>query len=189
MQAPKVGGVTLLSSWGSRGRRLVTTIVEVAAPAERRASPPAQRGLHGGEVFWTIGQFPELDHLDAGQRAELLRRVPWWTYPQIILVALFGGAAGAGVLAAIAFEAVGARVAVAAFVVVGASAALWIYLVLLRRVRGAMRKEVAAGFLGRRPPFCFGCGYDLRVVGDERCPECGREILGGAEPDRDMPVP
>ncbi len=29
---------------------------------------------------------------------------------------------------------------------------------------------------GRRPPKCFGCGYDLRGTPGESCPECGRKI-------------
>jgi hypothetical protein len=48
-------------------------------------------------VPWTIGQFPELNHLDARQRAELVRRLPWWTYSMIICEALVaGGAVGVG---------------------------------------------------------------------------------------------
>jgi predicted Zn-ribbon and HTH transcriptional regulator len=69
--------------------------------------------------------------------------------------------------------------AVAVFVVAEGGAAVWLYQVVLQRVRAAMRTEIAEGFLGRRPPFCFGCGYDLRAFTDDRCPECGRPILGG----------
>src|SRR5205085_7611709 len=125
------------------------------------------------------GQFPELDHLDPGERAELLRRVPWWTYPQIILLALVGAAGPSGVVAVIAYGAAGASVAVAAFAVTAVPTAVAAYLLVLRRVRGAMRKEFAAGFLGRGPPFCFGCGFDWRAFVDVRCRVCGRRAHPG----------
>jgi hypothetical protein len=133
-------------------------------------------------MVWTIGQFPELDHLEPQARAKLLRRVPWVTYPQMILLAVVGAVAAAGSAALIAYALFGSeRTAVVAFVLVEASAAAGLYQVVLRRVRAAMRAEIAAGFLGRRPPFCFGCGYDLRGFSDGRCPECGRPILGPTE--------
>jgi hypothetical protein len=131
-------------------------------------------------MFWTIGQFPELDHLEPAQRATLLRRVPWWTYPQMAILAAVGAAGIAGAAAAIAYGVTGSeRAAVAVFVVAEGAAAVALYQVVLQRVRRAMRAEIAEGFLGRRPPFCFGCGYDLRAFTDDRCPECGRAILGG----------
>ena len=130
-------------------------------------------------MLWTIGQFPELDHLDPGQRARLLRRVPWWTYPQMAILAAVGAASIAGAAAAITYGVVGSStVAATAFVFVEVPAALGLYQVVLQRVRRAMRTEIAAGFRDQRPPFCFGCGYDLRAFSDDRCPECGRPILG-----------
>ena len=129
-------------------------------------------------MLWTIGQFPELDHLDPAQRKELLRRVPWWMYPQMAILAAVGAAGIAGAAAAVTYGVAGSeRAAVAVFVVAEGASAVALYQVVLQRVRRAMRAEIAEGFSGRRPPFCFGCGYDLRAFTDDCCPECGRMVV------------
>jgi hypothetical protein len=66
---------------------------------------------------------------------------------------------------------------------VAASAAVYIYLAELNRLRTTMRAEIAKAFAGQRPPFCFACGYDLRACDAPRCPECGKPTGEIAEPD------
>ena len=130
-------------------------------------------------MHWTIGQFPELDHLAPDERAALLRRVPWWTYPVVIVRAAVGALVFGG-SAVLALSVVRARTHVVfiAFVAVTAVAAVALYLQELNALRRAVRREVAEGFRGRRPPFCFGCGYDLRACRTSLCPECGRDVTG-----------
>jgi hypothetical protein len=135
-------------------------------------------------MLWSIGQFPELDHLDPRERTRLLRRVPWWTYPMIVLLSVIVGALAGVVTAFIVADSWGRPAGAATFAVMAAVVAALIYYRLLCRLRFEMRKEIAAGFLGRRPPFCLACGYDLRASCEDRCPECGGalapEIIGAA---------
>ncbi len=130
----------------------------------------------GYGMFWTIGQFPELDHLDAQQRRAVLAQVPWWTYPvmvsRAILLGTLLGVAGGMLVSAWARS----RVVGVGFVPVGVLVAVVDYLGSLRRTRMAMRGEIVAGFRDQRPPFCFECGYDLRGSDAGRCPECGWAI-------------
>ena len=130
-------------------------------------------------MIWTIGQFPELDHLAPEQRAALLARVPWWTYPLLIFGSLIQGV----LLGALSFgytyllvRSVQAAGIAASAITLAASIGLYLY--RLKRIRADMRRTLADAFLGERPPFCLECGYDLRASKESRCPECGVAIPG-----------
>jgi hypothetical protein len=130
-------------------------------------------------MIWTIGQFPELDHLKPAERAALLARVPRWTYPLLIAGSLVQGLLLGGLAFAYTFwMARSYRLATLTGVVVAAAAAAALYLRQLGRVRAEMRGTLADAFIGQRPPFCFECGYDLRASNETRCPECGATISG-----------
>ena len=127
-------------------------------------------------MIFTLGQFPELDHLDPDQRAQVLGRVPWWTYPVLV-----GRSVVIGLVAMILLVAPWAgdifgraanTICLAAIIAVGVGA----YFAQLRRLRGVVRRSIAAHFRRRRPPFCFACGYDLHAFTGPRCPECGGGI-------------
>lgn len=131
-------------------------------------------------MLWTIGQFPELDHLGEDQRAAVLAQVPWWTYPLIVARSVLSAAVVGAIAAGVAARRVSVAAAAALFVAVAGGLATCFYLLQLRRVRVAMRHSIAEGFRGRRPPFCLACGYDLRgSAGTVLCPECGGAIDGG----------
>jgi hypothetical protein len=130
-------------------------------------------------MIWTIGQFPELNHLAPEQRAALLARVPWWTYPLLIVGSLIQGVLlGALVLAYTYLVNRSMRAASMAGAVIALGATVALYLYRLKRIRADMRHTLAAAFVDERPPFCLQCGYDLRASDATRCPECG-----GALPD------
>jgi hypothetical protein len=131
-------------------------------------------------MIWTIGQFPELDHLEPAQRAALLARIPWWTYPLVIAGSLVQGLLLGGVGLAYTYlvsRSMRAAGVTAAVVTIAASVGLYLY--RLTRIRADMRRTLADAFLGERPPFCLECGYDLRASNATHCPECGKPI-----PDR-----
>ena len=128
-------------------------------------------------VLWTIGQFPELDHLDAGSRAEVLRRVPWWTYPLIVMRAILGAGLLAGVVGGIPVKSFDPRAAMVGSFAIGVIVAVPFYSFQLSRLRVELRKEIAKSFRGKQPPFCFGCGYDLRGANSTSCPECGQPVV------------
>jgi hypothetical protein len=132
-------------------------------------------------MVWLISQFPELDHLEADQRAQVLARVPWWTYPlvtasAIVPAILLSAAIGACV-------AIGLRSIAAAIIIVPltATTAIGLYAYQLSRLRTTMRRAIADAFRGERLPFCFECGYNLRDSDAARCPECGGPVHGGAD--------
>jgi hypothetical protein len=124
-------------------------------------------------MYWLISQFPELDHLEPHQRAQLLARMPRWTYPMITARAAAGALlvwAGIAVQLGRAYD----LTTLAILSTVAAMAiACAIYLNELNQLRKAMRKAISEAFQTERPPFCFKCGYDLRQSSDTLCPECG----------------
>jgi uncharacterized membrane protein len=128
-------------------------------------------------MIWTIGQFPELDHLKPAERAALLARVPWWTYPLLIVGSLIQGLVLGGICLGYSYavtRSFNTSGIVGLVITVVAAVALYHY--RLGRVRADMRRTLADAFLGERPPFCFNCGYDLRASKETRCPECGTEV-------------
>lgn len=130
-------------------------------------------------MYWLISQFPELEHLERRQRAQVLAHVPWWTYPvmvaRAVLPALFLGAITAGLLAA----GFGSDAAAFGAVPVAGAVAMFFYRYQLARLRTAMRQTILEALRGERLPFCFKCGYNLRDSIADRCPECGSPVLGG----------
>jgi hypothetical protein len=129
-------------------------------------------------MLWSIGQFPELRHLDPAQRKQVLRRVPWWTYPLMMVLSMMAGLPVA-IAATLLLSNDSAATGIFIFLFTMALAGLCLYQYQLRRLRTAMRRAIQDGFAGQRPPFCFGCGYDLRGVRSDACPECGSPLAGG----------
>ena len=122
-------------------------------------------------MFWLISQFPELDHLDPEQRAKVLSRAPWWTYPLII-----GRSFAPGAIVIPLGLCCTVHLAITIPVAVGL--AFWMYLRQINRLRTEMRAEIMEQYIGDRPPICLECGYDLRGSAADRCPECGAIIPG-----------
>jgi hypothetical protein len=140
----------------------------------------AGRHWRGGRgMLWKVSQFPELEHLEPGQRAAVLRRVPWWTYWVMVVRAYLLGSMIATVVGAVGLRGLPWALTIVTVVVVGVTTGVWYYLRQIGDLRGRMREQIAIEFSGRRPPFCFGCGYDLRGSGGETCPECGARADGG----------
>ncbi len=123
---------------------------------------------------WTIGSLPELGHLPDRERRALLRScVSWRTYG-----AIAGRSAFAGLVAMVVAAAtlpgstpmsVSASLGGAALLL--AAAATWQYSIF--RIRIALRSELLRGLRGTMLPVCLRCGYDLRAIRADRCPECG----------------
>lgn len=126
-------------------------------------------------MHWTIGQCPELDHLDPVERANALQLVPWDFYPTVILKSFICGIFAGGV-AILIFEAMAPVVDLLCSGALAIVAMVNWYLHDLKKVRMALRKEVVKAFKGQRPPFCLSCGYDFRNLTSDACPECGHRI-------------
>ena len=134
-------------------------------------------------MYWLINQFPELDHLEPDQRAHVLARIPWWTYPLLAASAVIPAIILGGLIAAwLAFDASSTTAAIVS-IPIAATAAIALYARQLSRVRTAMRTVIAEAFRDQRLPFCFHCGYNLRDSTAARCPECGHPVHAGAPAD------
>ncbi len=131
-------------------------------------------------MIWSVTQFPELQHLTEAQQRHVLRSLPRFFHARVAL-----GAAVGGLAASILFVGglgsqelinpmVNPMVTGVVLIVVAALVGCSIHLCLIALVRKSMRGHLVACFSGQRPPFCFHCGYDLREITEERCPECGK---------------
>jgi len=134
-------------------------------------------------MYWLIRHFPEFGYLDPAQRAQVLRRIPWWTYPIMIARSFAGGILGALILM-VPFVSISpirssglATLFAAASMSLFAGFSIAFYIMQMRSLRIALRKAIADGFRGEHPPFCFACGYDLRAATTAVCSECGRPTI------------
>lgn len=55
-------------------------------------------------------------------------------------------------------------------------------IVFLIPIRPALRRRIRMILRERGATICLGCGYDVRALAGDRCPECG-ERIGDAELD------
>lgn len=127
-------------------------------------------------MYWTIGSFPELEHLAPHERAQVMQRVPWWIYlaivgRYIIPAALIGAIVAVGI-----FQEVHAA-GWPAFLVTMIGALILGYAYELRRLRRSLQRTIIEAFRGQRLPFCIACGYDLRAATSGTCPECGAGVM------------
>jgi hypothetical protein len=132
---------------------------------------------------WLISQFPELDSLEPQQRTHLLSQLPWWTYPQIAVRAVFIALCIVIIIGGLAVEWIGLKQTLIVCAVLEVVFAAMFYHRQLTTLRSFMRLEIAKAFEGQRPPFCFRCGYDLRGSTQAACPECGKPIEPGPPAD------
>lgn len=136
-------------------------------------------------LIWRIGQFPELEHLDARERAAVLRRVRWWVYPVVFVVSA-GAAVIAlyvcGVTCMMALLMEWSPVASVAVVMSALAAFCATWLGQMGTIRRAMRDEIQRLAREGSSPLCLACGYDLRGSPGPNCPECGETIYGRSGP-------
>src|SRR6185295_13208104 len=111
-------------------------------------------------MIWLPRQFPELAHLDTDQRAAVLRRIPIWTIPMMIIRAGVGGfiwaclafAGGAmfysQVTGTFAMDRSAEDMVVLTAFFVLAGGGILSYLRQLKHIRAEMRAEIAEGFRG-----------------------------------------
>lgn len=132
-------------------------------------------------MIWRIGQFPELEHLDAEDRRAVLRNVRWWVYPLLLLRAFTCAVlamVGLGLMSVLLFgiwdmpvPAIPTGLLTLIFLVIA-------YLYQINSVRRTMRAEIRELVARCGSPLCLSCGYDVRGSPGSRCPECGAPIVG-----------
>jgi hypothetical protein len=128
---------------------------------------------------WLLDRHPEIAHLHRARRRALLhaanwqlrndRRI-WLAYVPLTFLPL------AGILIS-NWVPLGIRTHGAYWL--GFGLVLAAGLLLQARVRhAALRDALRDELLSQdiRPARCFDCGYDLRSIGGDRCPECGAAL-------------
>ncbi|MHC4990328.1 MAG: hypothetical protein ACYTGC_05045 [Planctomycetota bacterium] len=128
-------------------------------------------------AYWSLSSIPELQHLPVRARRELLRRaVPMRTRVIMVVNPLLRGMIAQLIVVLLIAVTLGANrqeILVVAGLATIILVSLVSYLLQVRRIRGHIRREIIEQLAGERPPFCFGCGFDLRGTDAEQCPECG----------------
>src|SRR5437870_5048843 len=109
-------------------------------------------------MIWHPRQFPELDCLEPDQRAAVLRRMPLWTVPILILqgairafiltIMLLAGASALFIprVGGFNFIAEVSDIVAGAFLVLFSAITTVLYLRQLKHIQVSMRAEIAKGF-------------------------------------------
>jgi hypothetical protein len=127
---------------------------------------------------WLAYRYAEIAHLPEGEQRSFVqaamrrmrRDVRTWVFPLIPNLLL---AAQLWAMTHWPSMAITGLVGLTAFiVVVAAQFVTWWY--HSQAVRRTIRDELLRR--GVRPARCFDCGYDLRAMASDRCPECGTPI-------------
>lgn len=131
-------------------------------------------------MYWRIRSFPELDHLPESVRDELVRtHLRTWQVVRLIVQCILLGAVFASF--AVLFMALMLRLDTLllwAWPVVAVFFSALIYQFRLIRIRGQLLMYLEQAAKRERLPMCLGCGYNLRGMMSDRCPECGMRIHG-----------
>ena len=130
------------------------------------------------DLGWLVHRYPEIAHLPAGERRSLVQAASWrvlrdvrhWllaTLPGVFMMAGLWAMMRSPTMRTSGLVGVGTLVLFLA-------AQLASFRYHSHAVRRTIRDELFRR--GVRPACCFDCGYDLRAVGSDRCPECGTPI-------------
>ena len=129
-------------------------------------------------LYWTFRSLPELNHLSDRERHHVLRTCAGFSaYFRLIRVALVYGLGSAAISTMFlsSFMAGGAALIIGGIIAVLMTAAS--YQFCMRIIRADLRMTLVNGFSGEKLPVCLGCGYDLKGIEGNRCPECGKGIV------------
>ncbi len=129
-------------------------------------------------LYWTIGALPELNHLSERERHHVLRTCAGPSvYFRLFRTAIFYGLATAAISLTIVSRYVPRDTTL---IVSGIAAVLTVivsYQFCMRIIRADLRLTLINGFRGERLPICLGCGYDLKGIEGDQCPECGKGVV------------
>jgi DNA-directed RNA polymerase subunit RPC12/RpoP len=137
-------------------------------------------------LCWATSRFPELNHLTAEQRQQLLgkirhTRVTVHLIAQGVTLGVVGGlVVGFGTLdgtVAVIGSTSELLIRSACALVVAGVVGCVVYQVQLHRIRSEVRSTIKRELEGERVPVCLNCGYDVQGARDPRCPECGAGIV------------
>lgn len=127
------------------------------------------------KLCWTFNGIPELSHLGADEKRQLIRQaVGVRGRVSLFVRSILFGMVFSGALAMF----IGWRSELYVYIVTpcGLLLAIAWWQIELLRIRSELRQVVKDAFRGERLPACLKCGYDLRGSAVDPCPECGAPV-------------
>ena len=128
-------------------------------------------------MYWRIRSFPELEHLPESVRDELVRTHSRTSHVVrfVVYCAILGTLIGSMAVACL-IQLFHSVLFLWLWPVVAVFFSALIYQFRLIRIRGQLLMYLEQAAKRERLPMCLGCGYNLRGMTSDRCPECGMRI-------------
>jgi len=134
-------------------------------------------------MWLRLDSLPELQHLSEKQRAELFEKIG---VKKVMIRILIGSMLIGGILAVITTAILNGLVIKPKPVSLMASwyillpcfvgFSLVVYVALIIMIRGQLVSFLSDVRKKQRLPMCHKCGYDLKGVDSDKCPECGASV-------------
>lgn len=125
-----------------------------------------------------LREIPEVAVLDADQRRELLRRIPFAVKTRLLLVPLALATLTALVvqleISDGLFGGAGHFISVTVGFVAGGLVAIGTRIYMVRQIRHGIRSMLRRAAVRGDVVVCLSCGYDLSAASHNSCPECGK---------------
>lgn len=129
-----------------------------------------------------LRHIPEVAVLDADQRRQLLRRLPFAVKTLLLLAPLALGTLTAVFVHQEISEGLGGTdqlISITAGFIAGGLVAVGMRVFMVRRIRHGIRRMLRRAAVRGEVVVCLSCGYDLSAASHTSCPECGKPSKTG----------
>ena len=134
-------------------------------------------------MYFRLTSLPELRHLTLSERHGLIRASAGSSIICRILAKSLGFGVGLGIVGMILIHTLWLRDRFPEWITLLLASTAFTFLVYclyLIRVRGGVLLYLEEYRKANRLPMCLNCGYNLKGVASETCPECGTRIAPSA---------